>query len=274
MSLTKYVTYASQSFTLPDICLRIRDILDDHRSDADDIAKLISVDPSLTAKILRLANSALFRFPSQIGSISKAVNVIGGEALYNLVVAETANTAFAKFDSPLVNQDQHWRNSVYCGMVAKYLAKNCRIRGIERFFVMGILQNLSELVIAKCSPDKYENYLNDDSDLLPWEKQLNHFKFTFAQCSGTIMESWRLPLALYFPVIHLHDKKQKVADAEIAVLAVAVRTMFNEQQQEEDNKIEFLPPELEKIITIQQDTLDDAIHYSRRETDMIASLVR
>ncbi|NMH59178.1 HDOD domain-containing protein [Alteromonas ponticola] len=274
MSLTKYVSYASQSFTLPDICLRIRDILDDHRSDADDIARLISVDPSLTAKILRLANSALFRFPSQIGSISKAVNVIGGEALYNLVVAETANTAFTQFNSPLINPDQHWRNSVFCGMVAKYLAKHCRIRGIERFFVMGILQNLSELVVAKCSPEKYEAYLNDDSDLLPWVKQLSHFKFTFAHCSGTIMESWRLPLSLYFPVVHLHNDKQKVVDAEIAVLAIAVRTLFNEQQEDDNNKIELISPELEKIIKIEKETINDAIHYSRRETDMIASLVR
>ncbi len=273
MSLTKYVTYASQSFTLPDICLRIRDILDDHRSDADDIAKLISIDPSLTAKILRLANSALFRFPSQIGSISKAVNVIGGEALYNLVVAETANTAFAKFDSPLVALDQHWRNSVYCGMVAKFLAKHARIRGVERFFVMGILQNLSELVIAKCSPDKYNDYLSDESELLPWEKQLKHFKFTFSQCSGTIMESWKLPLSLYFPVIHLHDSSQKVADAEVAVLAVAVRSSYNELQTEE-NKIELLPTELDNILNFDMDTLEDAIHYSRRETDMMSSLIR
>ena len=96
--MNQFIEYATQSFTLPDICLRLRNVLDDPRSDMDDIAALISIDPSLTAKLLRLANSALFRFPSQIESITKAVSVIGGEALYNLVLAETANIAFKHFD--------------------------------------------------------------------------------------------------------------------------------------------------------------------------------
>ena len=60
--MEKYVEYATQSFTLPNICLRLRDVLDDNRSDMDDIARLIGIDPSLTAKILKMANSALFRF--------------------------------------------------------------------------------------------------------------------------------------------------------------------------------------------------------------------
>ena len=87
MTLNKYVALAAKSFALPEVCIRIRAVLDDPRSSAEDLGALISVDPSLTAKVLRLANSALFRFPSQVESISKAISVIGGEALYNLVVA-------------------------------------------------------------------------------------------------------------------------------------------------------------------------------------------
>ena len=98
MSLDKYVSFATKSFTLPDICIRIRSVLDNPRSSASDLGDLISLDSSLTAKVLRLANSSLFRFPSQVESVSKAINIIGGEALYNLVVAETANTAFKYFD--------------------------------------------------------------------------------------------------------------------------------------------------------------------------------
>ena len=62
MALEQYVAQATQSFTMPDICIRLRSVLDDPRSDISDIGKLISVDPSLSGKILKLANSALFRF--------------------------------------------------------------------------------------------------------------------------------------------------------------------------------------------------------------------
>ncbi|MEC9169525.1 MAG: HDOD domain-containing protein, partial [Pseudomonadota bacterium] len=190
MSLDKYVSYAAKSFTLPDICVRLRSTLDDPRSSAEDIGELISADPSLTAKVLRLANSSLFRFPSQVESVAKAISVIGGEALYNLVIAETASTAFKRFDTKLINLDKHWYASVYCGMVAKSLAMRLNVRGAERFFVMGILQNLSELVVAKKETKRYQSYLNAETNGLPHVNQLEHFGFTFAQCSGIILENW------------------------------------------------------------------------------------
>ena len=56
MEKQKLLNFATRSFSLPDICLRIREVLDDNRSDAQDIGRLIALDPSLTAKILKLAN--------------------------------------------------------------------------------------------------------------------------------------------------------------------------------------------------------------------------
>lgn len=274
MSVEKYVSFAAQSFTLPDLCLRIRKVLDDHRSDTDDIARMISVDPSLSAKILRLANSALFRFPSQIESISKAINVIGGEALYNLVIAETANTAFKCFESNLIRLDQHWHSSVYCGMVGKYLAKHARIRASERFFVMGILMNLSELVIAKCTPEEYLTYLNDEHPGLPWEKQMKYFNFTFAQLSGTIMESWNLPLPLYFPVKNAHNVQKQAAERDIALIACAQRLTLRETQAQEYGKLELFTPEIASSLEVEGETLGNAVVYANNETQKIVNLIR
>ncbi len=274
MSMTKFVSFATQSFAMPDICLRIRDILDDPRSDANDIGQMISVDPSLTAKVLRLANSALFRFPSQIESIAKAVSVIGGEALYNLVVAETANTAFKHFDTELIKLDQHWYQSVYCGMTAKYLAKHARIRGSERFFVMGILQNFGELVAAKCAPEKYTAYLADPHPGLPEQKQLKHFGFTFNECSGTIMENWKLPLPLYYPVKNMHLPEKISADADIALLACARRITLRENQKEQHGKIELFPPEIANSVKVEGETLGNAVIYANKEANKVAVLIQ
>ncbi|RDV29418.1 HDOD domain-containing protein [Alteromonas aestuariivivens] len=274
MSVEKYVSFAAQSFTLPDLCLRIRNVLDDHRSDTDDIARMISVDPSLSAKILRLANSALFRFPSQIESIPKAINVIGGEALYNLVIAETANSAFKCFESGLIRLDKHWHSSVYCGMAGKYLAKQSRVRASERFFVMGILMNLSELVIAKCSPDEYQAYLSDEHPGLPWEKQKKYFNFTFAECSGTIMESWKLPLPLFFPVKNAHNPHKQAAERDIALIACAQRITLRENEPQEYGKLELFTPEIAASLKVEGETLGNAVSFANTETQKIVNLIR
>lgn len=273
MTLEKLVAYAANSFALPDVCLRLREVLDDHRSDADDIARLISVDPSLTAKILKLANSALFRFPSQVDSISRAVNVVGGEALYNLSVAETANAAFKTFDSHLIDQEKHWNESVYCGMAAKYLARHVGLRGSERFFVTGILHNLSELVMAKYDPKGYERYLAEDSKLLPWEKQQLVFGFDFAHLSGLILERWQLPLPLFYPVRNLHNLQKQANEVDIALLACAQRVTIREKGQDGQENIDLFTPAIANSLDIEGEALGNAVIYANQETSKVASLI-
>ena len=144
---------ASQSFTLPDICERIRSMLDDGRSDLKDMSRFIALDPSLSSKLLKLANSPLFRFESQVDSLEKAINIIGGEALYNLIMAETASSAFEHFSSDVIDLKRFWLQSIYVALVAKHLAKMIKIRGSERFFLLGLLHNLGELLVAVQAPN-------------------------------------------------------------------------------------------------------------------------
>ena len=182
---------ATQSFTLPEICLRIREMLDDRTSGMDEIGELILLDPSLSSKLLKLANSPLFRFESQIDSISKAVSVIGGEALYNLVMAETASSAFEHFSSDVIDLKRFWLQSVYCGLIAKHLAKIARHRGSERFFLVGLLHNIGELIVAVQAPEMAIECNAYDENTTPWKLQNQILGFHYAQCSADLLSEWR-----------------------------------------------------------------------------------
>ena len=173
MPIKPLVKFASKSFTLPDTCVNLRVALDDTKKDLTDIAQLISVDPSLSAKILKLANSALFRFPSQIETVQKALNVIGGEAAYNISIAETANIAFKTFNSSIIDFAEYWQKAVMCGVIAKSIAQQKQSRGSERFFVLGILQGLSELIVASKHTEAYTKYQNDLEISAPLAKQID-----------------------------------------------------------------------------------------------------
>lgn len=224
MSITPIVKYANKSFTLPDTCLRLRQMLDDPHSGIKEMAQVMSLDPSLSAKVLRLANSALFRFPSQITSVPKALSIIGGEAAYNISMAETANLAFKSFTTPLLNFTQFWEKSVLTGIIAQSIAQQMQERGSERFFVMGILMNLSELVCATRLEEKYIQYQHRDDSLLPLEHQRATFGFTFSQCSGLILEGWQLPENLYLAVkgLSLYKNQQLSKDESIMYMAATM----------------------------------------------------
>ena len=273
MDAVDYARNANQSFALPDICLRIRKMLDDGNSSIDDLADLIGLDPSLTSKLLKLANSALFRFPSQVDSLSKALNIIGGEAMYNLLMAETARTAFEHFSSDAIDLHRFWLQSIYAGLVAKHLAKIKRIRGTERFFLLGLLHNLGELVVAYQSPEQARACQDYSQSVSPWKKQQQHLGFTYAQCSSALLQLWQLPTQLYLPVDKIHDENRALKSKEIGILFTAVRVTMAlvEEQLYSVNQL-VNPLVLEGLKLDEQDVLS-GIKFVRMEADHFLSIM-
>ncbi len=273
MSMSPIVKYANHSFTLPDTCIRLRQLLDDPRSSVDDMAKIMSVDPSLSAKLLKLANSALFRFPSQITSVPKALSIIGGEAAYNISMAETANLAFKAFTSELLDFNVFWEKSVRTGLIAKAIAQQIQERGSERYFVMGILMNLSELVCATKLDAKYKKYLKRTDDVMPLETQRQIFGFTFATCSGRILSDWKLPenLSDSMTMLTLFDHQQLSREESILYMAA---TMAEKQLGQALLKDEHL--NLQAVQSIGLNDYDyDIIHeFALAESSKIANAIK
>jgi HD-like signal output (HDOD) protein len=199
-------------------------LLDDPRAGIKEMAQVMSVDPSLSAKVLKLANSALFRFPSQITSVPKALNIIGGEAAYNISMAETANIAFKSFSCKTLNFTKFWHKALITGLIAQSVAQQIQERGSERFFVMGILMNLSELVCALRLEKKYQEYVQRGAENLALESQKQHFGFTFSECSGLILEGWKLPENLYISMrgLSLYEHQQLSKEESILYMAATM----------------------------------------------------
>ncbi|MCY7294662.1 HDOD domain-containing protein [Alteromonas sp. a30] len=224
MTAIKFASKVKESFALPEVCVTLRKMLDNPQTNTDDIAALISIDPSLCSKLLKLANSSLFRFRSQVSSISKAINIIGGEALYILVMSETAANAYQQFQSEIIDLKRFWKQSVLCGLLAQNLSKSCRVRGSEHFFLMGLLNNFSELVIAKQAPKVAQSIESEIDSAFPWESQHKHLRFYYADCTAEILKSWDLPEQLYAPLRQIHNAEEALKHKDIAVLYLAYRT--------------------------------------------------
>jgi HD-like signal output (HDOD) protein len=274
MQAIDYAKNATQSFALPDICVRLRTMLDDKNSAIEDVGELVALDPALTSRLLKLANSSLFSFPSQIDSISKAVSVIGGEALYNLVMAETASSAFEHFGTENIDLQRFWKQSIYASLVAKELAKQIRLRGSERFFLLGLLHNLGEVVVASQSPElaaKCENY---DEYILPWERQHKVLGFTYAQCSAQVMSLWRLPEPLCYPVAQQHDVEKALELKEIAVIYVAARAALSMVSVGLYSEEQLIEEKVLALLAIDLDDLSDVMKFALREAGSMLSMMK
>ena len=265
---------ASQSFVLPDICVRIRSMLDDDNASLDEIGDLIALDPSLSSKLLKLANSSLFRFESQIDTLSKAISVIGGEALYNLVMAETASSAFEHFSSDVIDLNRFWLQSVYAGLVAKHLAKIAKVRGSERFFVLGLLHNIGELLVAVQAPQLAIESSKFDEKISPWKRQQQVLGFDYASCSAELMQFWRLPSQLYIPVMHIHDENKALKDKETAIIYCAVRASIAMATKGLYSVSQLIPPSVLKSLKLEDYDMNAAVKFANMEADAIISIMQ
>jgi HD-like signal output (HDOD) protein len=213
-------------FSLPDIVVRINDLIDDPTTRVSDLAEVILCDPALSARLLRLVNSAYYARSNRIESIPHAINLIGQRELRDLVFATAAVNLFQGLPPEQVNMDQFWYQSIACGIAARLLAKRKRLTGGERLFIAGLLHGIGRLIFYSQQPVLYREALRQaqqgDGDLVAAERRI--FGFTYADLSAELLKAWRLPELVRVAVAY-HLKPAKAPDygLEARIIQVAAR---------------------------------------------------
>lgn len=208
----------------PDICIKIFELMETNQASAQSLGSVISRDPSLTARLLRIVNSSFYGFPHRIDTVSRAVTVIGVSELYNLVVTVSAITSFSRIPNFIVNIDTFWRHSVSCGILARELARQCRVLHPERLFVAGILHDIGSLVMYHRAPDQIKNLLlaAQGNETILQHLEHKEFGFSHADIGGMLLSRWQLPKLLQ-EAVQLHHDPDAAQEArlEAAIIHIA-----------------------------------------------------
>ncbi len=140
--------------SLPVAYLNIKRIVDNPRSSTADIARAISSDPALTARLLRIVNSPFYGLAAKIETVSRALVVLGTQQVHDLALATAVSGIYGSVAPSLLDMDRFWRESVYCALAARSLAKLCNVLDSERLFVAGLLHDIGHLVIYQRHPEQ------------------------------------------------------------------------------------------------------------------------
>lgn len=220
MKLDDLVRHAGRLYSLPDICLRLQELIA-RQASVLEIADLIALDPALTARLLRLANSSFYNFPAQVESVSRAVRLIGTNELYNLALATAAVTAFQRVPRDLIDMDRFWEHSVYTGLIARGLGRRSGFRQGERLFAAGLLHRIGLLVLLEHQPDECVSVLEQAEGCPRPDLEQAAFGFRIADLSHALLRHWQLPASLTEVVLHQHEpergRDERVAGALIHV---------------------------------------------------------
>ena len=133
--------------SLPDVYFRIKQIVDDPEGSMLDLAKAISIDPALTARVLKLVNSPFYGLSGKVEMVSRAVSILGMLPVHDLVLATSVTAAFSKMPQTIMDMKIFWRQSVWCGLLSRELGKQAGLLDSERLFVEGLLCDIGHLVM-------------------------------------------------------------------------------------------------------------------------------
>ncbi|MGI9628994.1 MAG: HDOD domain-containing protein, partial [Longimicrobiales bacterium] len=137
----------------PDVYARLMEVINHPRSGANDIAKVLSGDPGLASRLLRIVNSAFFGFPRRIESMGQAVTLVGTGQIRDLALATSVIRAFDGVPDDVIDVRDFWSYSLAAGVVSRIFGGRTNADNVERFFLAGVLHAVGRLVMLLNAPE-------------------------------------------------------------------------------------------------------------------------
>ncbi len=211
---------------LPQVGTEVLRLLEDPAASVEDLVGLLSKDPALAAKVLRVANSPFYGMLKRISTIQHAVVVLGFQATGSLVLAVATLGALrspSSTRSGLAARKRFVRHAVACATTARQLAQG-RWPNPDEAFLAGLLHDIGKLALMEFFPDEMENLMQaqqadpERPDYLAEQRALG---MDHQQVGAALLERWGLPPAIIQAVGRHHeplDAGGKLAEGRLAAL--------------------------------------------------------
>ncbi|MCP4600410.1 MAG: HDOD domain-containing protein [Proteobacteria bacterium] len=205
--------------TVMEIVQRIRN----PDSSAKSVAEILALDPGLTIRVLRIANSAAFSPVKKIENLSQAVALVGLSQLESLVLSVAVKASIPRKPIPGYDFKQFWKASVRRGVLARDLATIlCPTRKAEAF-TSGFLQDLAIPFLVSQKPKEYgpvlKKWHDGNQDLIKLEQEA--FEWDHAEVATWICHKWDLPENIASAIGGHHKTKDSEYDCPPPVSLVA-----------------------------------------------------
>ena len=207
--------------TLPGIAIRILKAVQKKEPDINEISDIISTDPPLSAKVLKLANSSFYNLPAKITSVLHSIKMLGLNTVKNIALGFSLVNNYQSKKSSGFDYTSFWKNSLVGAVSAKLLTEKLNPESLDNAFFMGLLQNIGTLTFGHCMPAQYNLVLSEmektSSEYQDAEE--NILGYSHQEIGEYLMKSWGLPETLYMPVGY-HHNPEKLASAQPSIQAL------------------------------------------------------
>lgn len=276
--IQELVNNASNLISLPEVSLRVNEIANDPTSTADDMAAVISQDPALVVRLLKIANSAYYGLSNEVDTISRAVAVLGTNKIRDLVLSTSASQAFDGIPNSLISMQDFWHHSLYCGLLAQILAKKSKKTNAESIFIAGLLHDIGQLLMFNQRPEQSHEaillLMEGSEELETYQAEQHVFGFDHTQVGAALIRRWKLSPVLEACVeFHHAPQNANAFSIEVALINIAnaVAVMADFDSMSEEDEIPTINPASWVLTGLTKSDLPEAIKQAQGEIKEIES---
>ncbi|MCP4721983.1 MAG: HDOD domain-containing protein [Desulfobacteraceae bacterium] len=211
---------------------------------ANDLNKVVSLDPVLTGNVLKLINSAYYSVRDQVTSLTQAIIMLGLNTIRNLALSTAVlGAAGNKTTKRNDDMDKFWAHCICTGVTAKAIALEIGVpkSECEEYFVAGLLHDLGKLPLIHCFPNEYQKITafadQKKTPLIVVEKAI--FDITHEETGKLIAQKWELQGAIHQSICFHHHPQEATEDSQRIVFSIALADIFGNRVLDKQTRDEM-----------------------------------
>jgi len=221
--------------TLPEVTVKIIEVVEDPDGTARDLHQVIKRDPALSAKVLKVVNSAFYGLPGQVASVDRAIVLLGLSAVKNIAIAASISRMFkgAAAMESFTARDL-WCHSVAVGVVAKKITQVAgNVGGVDEMFLAGLIHDLGLLMERQAFGDQLNEVIRrtmaGEGNFLDLERQI--IGATHQEFGEALTTRWKFPRHLRAAVGFHHQPESLAPELQrIGMIIACADTLCCQEQ--------------------------------------------
>jgi len=242
----------AESQALPHIPRVVQELIESFRDEdvnVDDISNKVALDQALTAKVLRLANSAHYGVSRTVSNPHDAIMLLGFNTLRTMVLASGVTGAFKAPEG--FDQKKFWRDSFAIGALSKWIAGYVKDCDRETAFTCGMLHSIGTLLMHMVIPDELKSI--DDAETLGATRntlETSLLGYNYADVGAELAKRWKFPEEMQQAILQQHNPDSDQPYSQLAGVIYIAKYLkdAHEKNWTDEQIIEQFPLAVAEVI--------------------------
>lgn len=190
--LEKTIMSAGDLPTIPIVATKVMQLIESDRATAEELSKVVSSDPAVAARVLKISNSSFYGRQGKIQNLSMAIVLLGFNTLKSVVVTASLRQVYQPFG---LTEKMLWEHSFGAGLAARTIAKSLGGVDPEEAFLAGLFHDIGKTIMNNQDPAKFQMVMERcyNEEIRFNEAEKSFFSFTHEEAGALVIKKWNFP---------------------------------------------------------------------------------